>query len=63
MLGVLASATDFSVKYVLYSFPIQSVVKFRPKSKFEVLVFYKISVAIRQEQESKGSFPFKAEGS
>jgi hypothetical protein len=31
-LGVLASATDFSVKFLLYSFSIRSVEKFRPKS-------------------------------
>ena len=32
MLGILATATDFSVKYVLYSFSIRSVGKLRPQT-------------------------------
>jgi len=32
MLGILALATDFSVKYVLYSFSIRSVGNLRPQT-------------------------------
>ena len=35
ILGILALATDFSVKCLLNAFTLQSGVKFRPKSNFE----------------------------
>ena len=35
-LGVLATATEFLVKFLLNTFPLQSGGKFRPKSKISI---------------------------
>ena len=53
-LGVLASATEFLVKFLLYSFTLQSGVKFRPKSFFtaenpvSAEVFADLSITAKQ---------------
>ena len=65
ILGILALATDFSVKYVLYSFSIQSVGNLRPQTFLDTInlrgtVVFTIDFCRRQTRCPQGLMGFRS---